>query len=46
MLKVTKKYTNKKNGEVITEREFAKLSKGERKDYKPTPKLNHTNYRQ
>lgn len=45
MLKVTKMYTNKKNGEIITEREFSKLAKGERKDFRPTTGLNHTNYR-
>jgi hypothetical protein len=45
MLKMTKTYTNKKSGEVLTEREFFKLSKSERVDYKPTPKTNHPNYR-
>lgn len=45
MLKMTKMYTNKKNGEVITEREFQKLAKGERKEFKPETRTNHTNYR-
>jgi hypothetical protein len=45
MLKQIKMYTNKRNGDIITEREFAKLPKEERKDYKAEARLNHANYR-
>lgn len=43
MQKMIKMYTNRKNGEVINEREFQRLAKEERKDFKPTPRPNYKN---